>query len=89
MNEEAMQHLHIAKANAFLRVVLWLMLALSAGLAPWNQTWNAVFLVGLPCALVPTILIAKLPYALVTRLCVSAALMLFCALNIFQARGMT
>ena len=89
MTDEATQHLHITKANAFLRIVLWLMLALSFGLAQWYQTWTAVFLVGLPCALLPTLMIAHMPHALATRLCVGAALMVLVALNIFQARGMT
>ena len=89
MNQEAVLQQHIVKANSFLRIFLWLMLLVSLGMAQWNQTWGAALFLGIPFALVPTILIAKMPQALVTRLVVSTALLLFCALHIYQARGMT
>jgi methyl-accepting chemotaxis protein len=88
MNQEFVVPHHIVKANSFLRITLWLMLLFSFSLANWYQTWNAALFFGIPFALIPTLLIAKLPQALVTRLTVGAALMLFCALHIYQVRGM-
>jgi methyl-accepting chemotaxis protein len=89
MNQEAVLQQHIVKANSFLRLFLWLMLLVSLGLAQWNQTWSAALFLGIPFAVIPTLLIATMPQALVTRLVVSTALLLFCALHIYQARGMT
>ena len=89
MNQEAVLQQHIVKANSFLRIFLWLMLLVSLGMAQWNQTWGAALFLGIPFAVIPTLLIAKMPQALVTRLVVSTALLLFCALHIYQARGMT
>ncbi|HWZ47709.1 MAG TPA: methyl-accepting chemotaxis protein, partial [Herbaspirillum sp.] len=43
--------------------------------------------VGLPTALLPTVLIFMRPGALMTRLSVAVALMVFCALHIHQAEG--
>jgi methyl-accepting chemotaxis protein len=68
--------------------VLWVLAGLSLALAPWHDTWTGALLVGLPTALVPTLLAMAMPGTLVTRLVVAAALMVFCALNIHQAYGM-
>jgi methyl-accepting chemotaxis protein len=89
MNQQDLLQQHVAKANSFLLPVLWIMLVVSLGMAQWHQTWTAALLVGLPCALIPTALITTMPQALLSRLAVATALMLFCALNIYQARGMT
>jgi methyl-accepting chemotaxis protein len=89
MTHKTVLQQHIVKANYFLGSVLWLMLLFSFGIAQWHQTWSAAFLFGIPFALIPTILIAKLPQAFITRLSVGGSLMLFCALNIYQAGGMT
>jgi methyl-accepting chemotaxis protein len=90
MNQEdlLLQHQHIAKVHKFFVPVLWLLLLFSLGLAQWNSTWAPALLVGLPAALIPTVLISMAPHRLLTRLMVGAALMVFCALNIHQANGM-
>jgi methyl-accepting chemotaxis protein len=90
MNQEdlRLQH-HNAKAHQVFLPLLWLMLIFSLALASWNNTWGPALIVGLPAALIPTIMITMSPQALLTRLLVAVALMIFCALNIHQAGGMT
>jgi methyl-accepting chemotaxis protein len=79
---------HIATANRFFVAVLCGLALLSFGLAPWHATWTLALLVGVPAAVLPIALIIKAPGALATRVAVSAAVMIFCGLNIDQARGM-
>ena len=80
---------HLAqRADRVMLVVLWGLFALSACLAPWHGTWAWVFLVGLPAAAVPTLLIAAAPGSLASRLVVAVAFMVFSALNIHQSAGM-
>jgi methyl-accepting chemotaxis protein len=78
---------HIVTANKFFVAVLGGLAVLSFGLAPWYATWTQALLVGIPAALLPLTFIFKTPGALATRLAVSAAVMVFCGLNIDQARG--
>ncbi len=82
------QH-HISTVNKFFLPVLWLLFLFSLCLAPWYGTWPAALLVGAPAALIPSALIVTQPQALLTRLSVGASMMVFCALNIHQANGMT
>ena len=78
----------IEKTNRFFELVLWLLFCFSLGLGKWHGTWTLALLIGLPTALIPTILVKIAPRALLTRLSVGAALMVFCGLNIHQAHGM-
>jgi len=90
MHEEDPSHQqHISAVNKFFLPVLWLLFLFSLALASWHGTWMAAVLVGAPAALVPTVLMATHPHGLLTRLSVGAAMMVFCALNIHQAMGMT
>jgi len=86
-DEEILKH-HIVRTHKFFVATLWGLLVFSFALVPWHDTLTAVILVGLPAAAIPTALIFLAPQALVTRLAVGAALMVFCALNIHQAWGM-
>src|ERR1700741_3929859 len=79
---------HILKVHRYFLPVLWLLFLLSLALAPWYGTWAPALLVGLPAALLPTIMVFTMPQALATRLAIGAATMVFCALNIHQAMGM-
>jgi methyl-accepting chemotaxis protein len=79
---------HIVKVHRYFLPVLWLLFLLSLALAPWYGTWGPALLVGLPAALLPTIMVFTMPQALATRLAIGAATMVFCALNIHQAMGM-
>jgi methyl-accepting chemotaxis protein len=83
------QQQHITTVNKFFLPVLWLLFLFSLCLAPWHGTWLAAVLVGAPAALVPSALIFTQPHALLTRLSVGVAMMVFCALNIHQSFGMT
>ncbi len=77
-----------AWANQFFIVVLWGLFLFSLGLAPWHGTWMAAFAVGLPVAVVSTLLLVSAPASLLTRMMVGASLMAFAGLHIHQANGM-
>jgi methyl-accepting chemotaxis protein len=80
---------HLLKADRLFLPVLWLLFVVALGLSRWHGTLMLALLVGLPLVLAPTVLIVMFPGALVTRLAVAAALMMFVALHIHQAAGMT
>ncbi len=90
MNQDDQQLLqqHITKVHRFFVPLLWVLFLFSLALAGLNNTWVPALVVGLLCALIPTLLIAMQPQALTTRLAVGAALMIFCGLHIHQAAGM-
>jgi len=79
---------HTAKAHKLFIPILWLLLAMAFGLAPWYGSWQPALLAGMPAALLPTWLAWKAPRALASRLAVGIACMWFCALHIHQAMGM-
>ena len=68
--------------------VMWFLFAMSLGLASWYNTWSEALWIGLPSAIVPTILVSMMSGKLITRLVIGAAFMVFCALHIHQAHGM-
>jgi len=82
------QQEHILKVHRYFLPVLWLLFLLSLALAPWYGTWGPAIVVGLPAALVPTIMVFTMPQALATRLAIGAATMVYCALHIHQSMGM-
>ncbi|MFC4276180.1 methyl-accepting chemotaxis protein [Achromobacter aloeverae] len=69
--------------------VLWALLAVTLCLAPQYGRWTSALAVGIPAALLPSLLIIALPARLVTRLAVATALMVFAALQIHLASGLT
>jgi methyl-accepting chemotaxis protein len=79
---------HIVMANRFFIAVLVWLLLFSIGLAPWYGTWNLALLGGISAALLPVLSILMAPSALLTRMTVGAAVMIFCGLNIDQSHGM-
>ncbi len=79
---------HIARANKFLFLVLWSLFILGLCLSPWHNTWRSAILIGLPAALLPSVLIWLAPQRLLTHMCVGTSFMVFCGLNINQAHGM-
>jgi methyl-accepting chemotaxis protein len=79
---------HIAWANRFFVFLLWGLFLFSLCLAHWHSTWTAACLIGLPAALLPSILVWIAPQRLLTRMTVGVALMVFCGLNINQGHGM-
>jgi methyl-accepting chemotaxis protein len=68
--------------------VIWLLLVMSLSLAGWYDTWPEALMIGLPSAIVPSVLLALAPGTLVSRLSNAAAFMIFSALMIHQAHGM-
>ena len=79
---------HTAHVNIFFAAVLWALFVLSLSLASWHQSWREVWLIGLPTALIPNVMIWLAPHKLATRFSVGAALMIFCGLHIQQGHGM-
>ena len=80
---------HANNADKLFLAVLWALLATSLALGAVYDSLMLALAAGLPLALVPTGLIVAAPGSLAARLSVAVALMLFCALNIHQAHGMT
>jgi methyl-accepting chemotaxis protein len=70
-------------------LVVWFLFGVSCLLATRYFTWQAVQWIGLPVALVASMLVWRRPGALGTRLFLAASLMTFAALQIHQAHGVT
>jgi len=87
----ATSHLSIinARSDKVILSVLVGMQIFSFVLAGWYGTWLLSFLIGLPVLLIAVGLVYNRPGALATRLFNGAAIMIFCALHIHQAMGMT
>ncbi|MBD3670209.1 MAG: methyl-accepting chemotaxis protein [Gammaproteobacteria bacterium] len=68
--------------------VLWFNFLVSLVVANFYDTWTTAFTIGLPAALVPTLLKFIAPGARITRVSVGIAFMVFSALLIHQAHGM-
>lgn len=68
--------------------VTWFLFVMSLGLANWYGTWSETVWIGLPAAIVPTVLYYLMAGKLITRAAVAASYMVFCALHIHQAHGM-
>ena len=77
-----------ARADKLTLGIVWGLVVLSLSLAPWHDTWTWALMISVPMALLVTAVAIIAPGALVTRLCIATAFMLFCALNIHQAGGM-
>ena len=77
-----------AQGDKIMVGVLWFLFAMSMGLANWYGTWSEVLWIGLPAAVVPTILFRIMKGQLITRSVIAASYMVFCALHIHQAHGM-
>lgn len=75
-------------ADRLLLAVVGVLTLLAAALAPWHQTWPEVLAIGAPTAAVVVWRVLAHPGSLLTRCVVAAALMVFTALHIHQARGM-
>lgn len=80
---------HYRRADHLMLPLIWGLFIMAMCLAPWWGTWTLVFTFGLLFALVPTALILAMPGSRASRLSVAASFMLFCALHIHQAMGVT
>ena len=77
------------RADRLMLLLLWFLLLVSFAISGLNDTFTWALLVGLPTAIIPTFLIFQMPGSLFARSVVAAAGMIFCALHIHQAKGMT
>ncbi|MBX9962030.1 MAG: hypothetical protein K2Y35_03180 [Burkholderiales bacterium] len=75
-------------ADRVMLAVVWALMVLALGLAPWHGTWWPALLIGLPAAIVPTVLVSLVPGSAITRCAMGAAFMIFTALHIHQSHGM-
>jgi methyl-accepting chemotaxis protein len=66
----------------------WCLAILSFALATLHDTWMVAWLGALPCAAVPTLLLAVRPGSVLSRLSNAAISMIFAALLIHQTHGM-
>lgn len=90
MNDlQAILMVNYQRADRLMLGVLWALLLLAFALSGLHNTLFLVLVVGLPSALIPSVLIFRMPGALLTRCAVAAALIVFCALHIHQANGQT
>ncbi|ALM82814.1 methyl-accepting chemotaxis protein [Bordetella sp. N] len=69
--------------------LLWALLVVTLFLAPQYGRWTSALAVGIPAALLPSLLILWAPARLITRLSVATALMVFAALQVHLTSGMT
>lgn len=89
MNSEADRLSFHVDGDRIMRPVLWFLFVFTLVLAPWHDSWLSAFLVGLPAAAIPTILMKTHSGAFITRCAVATSLMVFAGLEIHQMRGLT
>jgi methyl-accepting chemotaxis protein len=77
------------RADRLMCGILWCLFAFALALSGLFDTLRWALLVGLPAALVPTLLVLVAGGTRLSRMAVGAALMVFCALHIHQAAGRT
>ncbi|SDG04198.1 MULTISPECIES: methyl-accepting chemotaxis protein [unclassified Duganella] len=77
------------QADKMMLCVLWALQLFSLALAGLNDTWMLALVIGLLAAGVPTALHFSAPGSVLTRCVVGASVMVFAALNIHQAAGLT
>ena len=76
------------QANRFFTFVIWGLFVFSLILASWYDTWMEALVIGLPAALIPTVLANSQATSTATRISFGISLMIFSALHIQQAHGM-
>jgi methyl-accepting chemotaxis protein len=77
------------QADKMMLCVLWALWLFSLALAGWHDTWTLAFVIGLPAAALPSLLVARLPGTRASSSVIAVAVMVFAALNIQQGAGMT
>lgn len=70
-------------------VFLWAHFAVSILLAFWYRTFEEAFLIGLPTALVPHLIVRRHSGTFLSRCVIGVAFMIYSALFIHQSRGVT
>lgn len=77
------------KVHRSMTVLLWCHFVLSLALAFWHRTFAEALIIGLPTTLAPIMLMRSQPHRILTKCATGSALMIYSALFIQQARGMT
>jgi methyl-accepting chemotaxis protein len=90
MNDiEASLKVHYRQADKTMLFILWGLFVMGLGLSSMHDTLKWAFMIGLPLAAIPSVLIYQDGGSKFTRIVVATALMMFAALHIHQAAGMT
>jgi methyl-accepting chemotaxis protein len=77
------------QADRLMVGILWALFVMGLALSGLHDTLGWAFAVGIPAALLPTVLAFTASGERITRMVVAVALMVFCALHIHQAAGRT
>ena len=88
MNTQFSLHQVHIDGDKIMTVVCWALFLFTMSLAAWHDTWVPAMVVGLPAAIVPTLLAKLLPGSRLTRFAMATAFMTFCALHIHQGHGL-
>jgi methyl-accepting chemotaxis protein len=75
------------QADRLMAMILWAMFVLALGLSGMHDTLGWALVVGMPAALIPTVLVFVAGGARVTRIVIAIALIVMCALHIHQGGG--
>ncbi|WP_198244268.1 methyl-accepting chemotaxis protein [methane-oxidizing endosymbiont of Gigantopelta aegis] len=86
--QNKLQDLHARSDKTMLFVIVFLFL-FSLALSSWHDTWLLAFIVGGLATAIPVSLIVIMPGQFITRLSVAISFMVFSALHIQQAQGVT
>ena len=89
MSFDLMLKQNYLQADRLMLSILWALFIMSLGLSGLHDTLRWAWLVGLPAALVPTACVLYAGGTRASRMVVAASLMIFSALHIHQAAGMT
>lgn len=81
--------LQYRQADKIMLAVIWLLFLMALALTPWHATYWPALVAGLPAAVIPTVFIFWRPGTRLTRTLVAISTMVFCALHIHQAAGVT
>ena len=79
---------HYKQADRLMLFILWGLFVMSLGLATMHDTMKWALIVGLPTALIPTVMIVTAGGTRLTASVVAVALMVFVGLHIHQAAGL-
>ncbi|MBC7501943.1 MAG: chemotaxis protein, partial [Herminiimonas sp.] len=88
-NIDASLRTHYRQADRVMLFILWGLFVMALALSGLHDTLMWALAVGLPAAAIPTVLILQNGGARSTRVIVAVALMVFAALHIHQAAGMS
>lgn len=77
------------RTDTLMMMVLWLLLLFSFALSSLHDTLRWSVLIGIPTALIPTVLGTLMPGTLLTRLAGAVAFMVFSGLHIHQGNGLS